>query len=123
LLECIEEEVRARALKRVALFGTRFTIETRLFGQLEGVEIITPKPEEVDTIHHTYFELASDGKGAEEHHRTLTALAHTLLEREGLDAILLAGTDLSLVFNESNTDFPHVDCARVHIRSILRSLQ
>jgi aspartate racemase len=77
----------------------------------------------VDTIHNTYFELASGGRGGEEHHKTLTALAHTLFERERLDAILLAGTDLSLVFNESNTDFPHVDCAQAHIRSILRSLQ
>jgi aspartate racemase len=39
-----------------------------------------------------------------------------------VDAIVLAGTDLALIFNETNTDFPHVDCARVHIQAIMRRL-
>jgi aspartate/glutamate racemase len=39
-----------------------------------------------------------------------------------VDAIMLAGTDLALIFNETNTDFPHIDCARVHIQAILRVL-
>jgi aspartate racemase len=39
-----------------------------------------------------------------------------------LNAIILAGTDLSFVFDESNTDFPHVDGARVHINAIMDEL-
>jgi aspartate racemase len=37
--------------------------------------------------------------------------------------VVLAGTELSLVFNEGNTDFPHLDCARLHIEAIVRGLQ
>jgi aspartate racemase len=47
-------------------------------------------------------------------------LAETLIRRDGVDAILLAGTDLALIFNESNITFPHVDCARVHLNAIQR---
>jgi aspartate racemase len=36
--------------------------------------------------------------------------------------ILLAGTDLSFVFNSDNADFPHVDGARTHIDAIMREL-
>jgi hypothetical protein len=36
----------------------------------------------------------------------------------GSDAIF---TRLPLVFNETNTDFPSVDCARVHIDAIRRA--
>ena len=39
-----------------------------------------------------------------------------------VDAIVLAGTDLSLIFDETNTDFAHVDCAKIHIQAILRRL-
>ena len=34
----------------------------------------------------------------------------------------VAGTDLSLLFNETNTEFPHVDCAALHLRRILKGL-
>jgi aspartate racemase len=122
LLESVDEGIRARGVRRVALFGTRFTIETGLFGHLKGVDVVMPKPTEIDYIHDTYFQLASDGKGVDEQRVGLTKLAHTLCERESLDAIVLAGTDLALLFNESNTDFPHVDCAGLHIESIMGAL-
>ena len=34
--------LRARDLKRVALLGTRFTIETRMFGCLGDIEVVVP---------------------------------------------------------------------------------
>lgn len=105
--------------KRIALFGTRFTIETDLFGALRGKNIIRPQPREVDQIHEAYVRTAERGEGAEEDRQALTSLAHTLIQREGLDAIVLAGTDLALLFNPSNTTFPYVDCAQLHIDAIM----
>jgi aspartate/glutamate racemase len=52
----------------------------------------------------------------------LATLAHTICQRDRADAIILAGTDLSLLFNDANTDFPHIDCSRLHIEAIMRSL-
>jgi aspartate/glutamate racemase len=60
--------------------------------------------------------------GSEEQHRNLTALAHTLLKRDGVDPIILAGNDLALLFNETNTDFPSIDCAALHLQAILKDL-
>jgi aspartate racemase len=121
MLGAISDAVRARGLRRVALFGTRFVIEGKLFGQLPAVEIVTPQPEEVDYIHNTYFSIASTGAGSEEQRRGLTMLAKTLAARDGVEAVLLAGTDLSAIFNEANTEFPHLDCAAVHIQAIMRA--
>ncbi|MGI8770999.1 MAG: aspartate/glutamate racemase family protein [Acidobacteriaceae bacterium] len=122
ILDPVAEEIIARGIGRVAIFGTRFTIESGLFGSLGNVELVTPRPSEVDYIHSTYFEIAQQGRGSEEQHRGLTALAHTLRERDRVDAIVLAGTDLSLLFNHENTDFPHIDCARLHLGAIMRAL-
>ena len=36
----------------------------------------------------------------------LRELAHTLIRRDGAEAVLLAGTDLSMVMNEANAGFP-----------------
>jgi len=93
-----------------------------MFGQMLQVEIVLPSPEEINVIHETYLEMANAGRGTKEQYERLRNLAFQLIERERLDAIVLAGTDLSLVFNESNTDFPHVDGARVHLDAIMREL-
>jgi aspartate racemase len=117
-------ELTARSARRVAVFGTRFVIESALFGELRNIEVIPPSPPEIDFIHNTYVELASTGKPSADgqQHRDLTTLAQTLIRRESLDAIIFAGTDLSLVFSSANTDFPHFDCASLHLHLILQRL-
>jgi len=122
LIDPLNRELAARKARRVAIFGTRFVIESDLFGALSGVEVVRPAPDEVDLIHKTYLDLAATGEASAERHEGLAALAHWFVRRDAVDAILLAGTDLTLLFNESNTDFPHVDCAAVHIREILREV-
>jgi aspartate racemase len=119
LLEVARESIADR---RVALFGTRFTIQTNLFGALPESTTIRPLPDEIDQIHEIYSRTASQGTGSEVDRQILTTLAHALIARESLDAIVLAGTDLTLLFDESNTSFPAIDCARLHIDAILKQL-
>jgi aspartate racemase len=123
LLEVVSEAVRSSGFRRVALFGTRFTVESAMFGALTGVEVVRPRPQEIDYIHKTYFQLASTGAGGDLEHEGLTNLAATLIRRDAVDAIILAGTDLALIFDESNISFPHLDCARVHLNEILRTMR
>jgi aspartate racemase len=105
---------------RVALFGTRFTMESGLFGLLQGVEVVAPAPAEIDFVHQTYLQLVSAGTGSAEQRDSLSRLARGLIERDGVDAVILAGTELALVFNKSNTDFPHLDCGRLHLDAIVQ---
>jgi aspartate racemase len=97
-------------------------METELFGRLKDVDVVAPKPAEVDFIHQTYLELVNAGIGTEQQHLGLHHLAQTLIERDGIEAIILAGTELSLVFNRDNTDFPHIDGARLHLEAIMEQL-
>jgi aspartate racemase len=122
IFDPLRDELARRTIRRVAIFGTRFVIESDFFGALPHVEIVRPTPEEIDLIHTTYVELAAAGKGTPEKRETLTNVAKTLVQRERVDAILLAGTDLTLVFDESTADFPCVDCAAAHLKEILKRL-
>jgi hypothetical protein len=106
----------------VALFGTRFTIESDFFGALGDVEVVRPSPEETDYIHRTYIEIVNAGRGPMSQETGLRNLANTLCRRDNVEAIVLAGTELNLIFNNGNTDFPTIDCARVHIDGIIRQL-
>lgn len=122
LLDSISAEVERRRFRRVALLGARVTMETQMFGRFRGTEVIMPTQEEVDTIANIYVRVVEEAQISPEDFERLRALAHTLIKRERLDGIILAGTDLAFVFNPANTDFPHVDGARVHIESIMREI-
>jgi aspartate racemase len=114
IIEEVGAEIRERGYRRVALFGTRFVVESRMFGMLEGVEVVVP--EQVAEIHEVYMQTV---EGGSEGRAALSRIAKSL----PVDAIVLAGTDLSLIFDETNTDFPCIDGAKVHIQAILRELQ
>jgi aspartate racemase len=122
LLGAISDEVKRRHLRRVALFGARVTIETQMFRCLRDVDVVTPRLEEIDKIAAIYTRVVEDARASDEDFSALRTLAHRLIDREKLDAIIFAGTDLAFVFNPENTDFPHVDGARVHIEAIMSEL-
>jgi aspartate racemase len=122
LVDEIVAEVHLRRLRRVALFGTRFTLETGLFGRLQEVEVVMPRADEIDFIHRAYLQIVAAGNGTEEQYQGLRRIAHAIIERERVEAIILAGTELSLIFNEANMDFPHIDGARLHLDAIMRQL-
>jgi aspartate racemase len=122
LLDAIVAEVERRNLQRLSIFGARVTMETKLFGRLQNVEVVSPSPAEIDLVANTYVRIVEDEHASQHDYENLRVLAHTLIHRERLDAILLAGTDLSFVFSPENTDFPHLDGARVHIDAIMRRL-
>jgi len=113
--------VHRRGLKRVALLGTRFTVETRMFGCLNDIEVVMPQADEIDRIHRIYSDFVT-GRGSDAQMEELRKLAQTFVARDGAQAVLIAGTDLSTVFTESNAGFPMIDCAGVHIDAIVQRL-
>jgi len=123
ILDVIVDEIVRRRLQRIAIFGARVTMETKLFGRLEDrADVISPTAEEIDQINEAYVRIVETERASHEDYEMLRNLAHTLVERECLDAILLAGTDFSFVFNSSNMDFPHLDGARAHIDAIMNQI-
>jgi aspartate racemase len=117
-----------RGLRRVTLLGTRFVIDTDMYGALAGFDVVRPRADEIELIHNAYIEIVTRGTATAENRTTLSRLAHLLIDREHVDAVVLAGTDLALVFDgrdlalvfDGDIDFPVVDCAAVHIEAIMR---
>lgn len=80
---------------------------------------MAPKHDEVDEIHRIYLELATDGRTSPANVENLRRIAREIRARERVDAIVLAGTDLNVIFDEATAGFPAVDCAAAHIDAIL----
>jgi aspartate racemase len=122
ILEVTAQRLRDRCLSRVALFGTKFTIDRNLFGALDCFDVVRPQDNEVEEIHRIYLELATTGRTSADNEARLRNMAHTLCRRDRVEAIVLAGTDLNLIFNESTAGFPAVDCAAAHIDAIVAQI-
>ena len=122
IIDAIGSELRTRKLKRVALFGTTFTMEGSLWAQLSGVDIVKPQPDEIAFVGKAYQRILDTQKGDADDTAGLRRIAADLQRRDGVEAILLAGTDLTVIFDEATAGFPSIDVARVHIDAIVERL-
>jgi aspartate racemase len=122
IVEPIAAELRTRKLRRVALFGTTFTMEGGLWGLLSEVEIIKPQPDEIAFIGQAYQRILDTQKADAGDAAGLRGIANELQRRDGVEAILLAGTDLAVMFDETTAGFPAIDVARLHIDAIVEHL-
>lgn len=116
----VAAQLHARRLSKVALFGTRYVVESGLYGRLRHVDIVLPRPDEIDFVHRAYSHLAHTATVSAADRQRLVALADTLQQRDRVEAIVLAGTDFALMFEAPTTPFPHLDCASAHIDAILQ---
>lgn len=114
IVQEVKNELYARRIRRVALFGTKFVVESRMFGMLEGIDVMLP--DQIEEIHDAYMRIVN---GDQDARLKLMTIAHDL----PVDAVVLAGTDLSPVFHENITDFPFVDCSNAHLAGILREIR
>ena len=118
LLATVKSEVKRLGFKTVGLLGTRVVMESRLYGVLDGVEVCPPTQNLLE-VHEAYVAMASVGIATDEHREVFTRNGKALAHQFGCESILLAGTDLALVFNKNvDPGFKIFDCAEAHALAI-----
>jgi aspartate racemase len=121
VLDTITVGLQEANFSRVAVFGNRAVVQTNVFGAIPDNSTVKLEPSVIEAIHATYSEIALRGKrGTEPEMQHLSRLARALIEKNGAQAIVLAGTDLSSFYAEQKPDYPFLDMAQLHIEQILR---
>jgi aspartate racemase len=121
IVEVLAAELVQRRIRRVALMGSIFTVQGSLWGQLAGIDIVKPQADEIAFIGQAYQRILDD-KTEPGDADGLRRIAHELQRRDGVETVLLAGTDLALMFDEQTAGFPCLDVARLHIDAIVEQL-
>jgi aspartate racemase len=116
----VRRAIETRGLKRIGIIGTRTVMETRFYGRIASAQVVPPSEPDLDDVHHAYISMAASGFVTEDQRSIFTAASHRLLRDQGVEAIMLGGTDLALAFNEQTAEFPLVDCAGIHADAIAR---
>ena len=120
LLDAVKVEVRRRGFKRVGLLGTRVVMETRFYGVLDDVEVIAPV--NLLEVHEAYVSMASEGIATPGHREVFMRAGNVLTSTHGCESIMLAGTDLALVFEKGiDPGFDTLDCAGIHAAAIAKA--
>ena len=120
MIDVVSTAVTRRGLKRIGILGTRTVMETRFYGGVTSAEIVPPSGNDLDSVHDAYVAMAASGVVTAAQRAVFTAACQRLLKDRGVEAIMLGGTDLALVFSESKADFALVDCAAIHVEAIVR---
>jgi aspartate racemase len=118
LLDVIKLEVNRRGLRRVGLLGTRVVMQSRFYGVLDDVEVVAPS-DVLTEVHEAYVTMASAGVATAAHREVFMRAGTSLTRTHRCESILLAGTDLALVFpKDVDPGFEILDCAEAHAMAI-----
>ena len=122
LLSIIEVACKATKklrLKRVGLFGARFVVQGRFYPKVfsrEGVDLILPDADEQAYIHDRYMNELVNGIILSETRERLLAIVERLKAQEGIEGLILGGTELPLILREEEySGIPVLDTTRIHV--------
>ena len=112
---------KARKLKRLALFGTRYTMQGKFYVNLfsrEGIELLVPEPNDQDYIHEKYMNELVPGKFLPETRAGLLAIVDRMKAKSEIDGVILAGTELPLILRDpDHNGIPFLNTTKIHVEA------
>lgn len=126
IVEATCDETQSLGFERVALFGTRFTMQGRFYPDVlsrAGIAIVTPKEDEQSYIHEKYLgELLHDIFLPETREHFL-AIVDRMKAEDNIGAVILGGTELPLLLrNPEHHGITFLDTTKIHVQRIVAEL-
>jgi aspartate racemase len=126
IVEATCEAAKALGLKKVGLLGTRFTMQGRFYPEVfskAGITLAVPQQNEQDYIHDKYMNELLKGVFLPETRERLLAIVDQLKQREGIQGLILGGTELPLILRDATVGgIPLLDTTRIHVKAVVAQL-
>ncbi|MFS4468859.1 aspartate/glutamate racemase family protein [Maribacter sp. 2210JD10-5] len=111
------EAIQAEGLKKVALLGTKFTMEKDFYTQklqtTYGLEVVIPNPEERQTIHNIIYNELVKGIFSETSKTKYLEIIKNM-EKLGVDGIIAGCTEIPLLVSQNDVDLPLFNTTKIH---------
>jgi aspartate racemase len=121
IVEATCAAAKLRQLKRLALFGTRYTMQADFYPKVfsrEGIQLVLPAPADQDYLHEKYFSELVPGKFLPETRASLLAITDRMKEKSDIDGVILAGTELPLILaGPEHNGIPFLDTTKIHVEA------
>ncbi len=110
----LDASFAAQGFGTVGLLGTDVVMRTKLYGQLTQTRAVSPQDNR-DEIGRTYTDMAIRGLCTEADRAIFFEAGRQMVEDEGAEAIVMAGTDLNLAFDGHDPGYRVIDALDVHV--------
>lgn len=126
IVEVACQATRKLGLKRVGLFGSRFTMSGRFYPDVfrpAGIELVSPTPAEQAFIHEKYMGELIHGIVRPETRAAFLAIAERLRTEHQISALILGGTELPLLLGDvKDFPIPFLDTTQLHVDAIVERM-
>lgn len=125
IVRATAEEAKSRGLKRAGLLGTGFTMRASFYPnefRRAGIALVTPTETEKQYIHQKYVGELLKNQFLPETRTEILRIAQRLQAENGVEAIVLAGTELPLLLRQSASGIDFLDTTLIHVGAIVEEL-
>ena len=126
IIEATCAMAKARNLQRLALFGTRYTMQATFYSRVfsrERIELVVPDPGDQTYIHDKYMNELVSGKFLLETRAGLLGIVDRLRTVRDIDGVILAGTELPLILRDAeHNGIPFLDTTKIHCEAAVTEM-
>jgi aspartate racemase len=116
IAEATSKKIIEKKLKKVALLGTKYTMEKDFFIDiltLFGIEVMIPELEERNIIHNVIYDELSLGNINPKSKEKYLKIIERLI-KNGAEGIILGCTEIPLLVGQEDISVPVFDTTRIH---------
>jgi aspartate racemase len=125
IVEATRDAALVGGFQRLGLFGTRFTMQATFFFDVfnrAGMTLFVPDDDDQTFIHDKYMNELGLGIFRDETRDRMLAIGRDLVDRHGIQALILGGTELPLLLRDATIGVPLLDTTRIHVASAVAEL-
>ena len=127
IVEATGKKIADIGLEKVALFGTKFTMQGGFYAEVlskNGIEVITPDEADQRFIHDKYMSELVKGIILDQTRTGLISVIEKMKKKNNAQGLILGGTELPLILKPDNVSCVHVfDTTEIHVESIMEVLR
>ncbi|WP_114193196.1 aspartate/glutamate racemase family protein [Edaphovirga cremea] len=117
IADATAKRIQAQGIRRVALLGTRFTMEQDFYrGRLQdkfGIDVVIPTEEDRETVHRIIYEELCLGVIRDESRDAYRQVIRNL-EQQGIEGVILGCTEIALLVGAEDASVPVFDTTEIH---------
>ncbi len=110
----LDDHFAAQGIGKIGLLGTEVVMRTKLYGQLSKTQAVAPNEDLVE-LGRVYRDMAVIGRCSDTDRQHFFAAGREMVEKQGAEAVVLAGTDLNLAFDDHDPGYRVIDALDVHV--------
>ena len=126
IVEATRSAAKMQNLQRLALFGTRYTMQATFYPKVfarDGIELLVPDLHDQDYIHDKYMNELVPGKFLADTRAGLLAIVNRMKATSDIDGVILAGTELPLILRDPvHNGIPFLDTTKIHVEAAVAEM-